>query len=117
MDVAVAVISVLLAALLVVTAARKLGHSPAVVATYRRVGVPEKRLGQLAVLLLAGAAGLVVGLWWKPFGITAAVALVVYFVFAIGAHLRARDTANAVMPALYLALSAAALTLHVIQSR
>ena len=50
MVVAAAFVSVLLAALLVVTAARKLGHRPAVVATYRRVGVPEERLNQLAVL-------------------------------------------------------------------
>jgi hypothetical protein len=114
MDVAVAVVSVLLAALLVLSAVRKLGHDPAVVATYRRVGVPEKRLNPLAVLLLAGAAGLVVGLWWEPVGIAAAAALVAYFVLAVGAHLRTRDTANAPMPALYLALSAAALILHVV---
>jgi len=113
MVVAAAVVSVLLAALLVVTAARKLGHHPAVVATYRRVGVPEERLNQLAVLLLAGAADLVLGLWWKPVGIAAAVALVAYFLLAIGAHVRARDAANIPMPALYLGLSAAALTLHI----
>jgi hypothetical protein len=112
MDVAAAIVSVLLAALLVATAARKVSHRPAVVATYRRVGVPEQRLNQLAALLLAGAAGLVVGLWWEPLGIAAAAALVAYFLLAIGAHVRARDTANAPMPALYLALSAAALILH-----
>ena len=113
MVVAATVVSVVLAALLVVTAARKLSHRPAVVATYRRVGVPEERLNQLAVLLLAGAAGLVAGLWWEPVGVAAAAALVAYFLLAIGAHLRTRDTANLPMPALYLALSAAALTLHV----
>jgi hypothetical protein len=112
MGVATAVVSVLLAALLAVTAVRKLGHRPAVVAMYRRVGVPEERLNQLAALLLAGAAGLVLGLWWKPLGVAAAAALVVYFLLAIGAHVRARDTASLPMPALYLALSAAALTLH-----
>jgi hypothetical protein len=113
MVVATSVVSVLLAALLVVAAARKLGHRPAVVATYRRVGVPEKRLNQLAALLLAGAAGLVAGLWWKPAGIAAAAALIAYFLLAIGAHVRAHDVANVAMPALYLALSAAALALHV----
>lgn len=113
MVVAAAVVSTLLAALLVVTAARKLGHRPAVVATYRRVGVPEERLNQLAMLLLAGAAGLIVGLWWEPVGIAAAAALVAYFLLAIGAHVRARDTATVPVPVLYLALSAAALTLHI----
>ena len=113
MVVATAVVSVLLATLLVVTAARKLGHRPAVVATYRRVGVPEERLNQLAMLLLAGAAGLIVGLWWEAAGIAAAAALVAYFLLAIGAHVRARDTATVPVPALYLALSAAVLTLHI----
>lgn len=108
MDVAAAISSLLLAALLVLTATRKLSHRPAVVAAYRRVGVPEDRLNVLAALLLAGAAGLVLGLWWKPAGVAAATALVAYFVLAIGAHARARDHGNALMPALYLALSVAA---------
>jgi len=107
-------VSVLLAVLLVVTAARKLSHRDAVVATYRRVGVPEERLNQLAALLLAGAAGLVAGLWWTPVGVAAAAALVAYFVLAIGAHMRARDAANAPTPAVYLALAAAALVLHLV---
>lgn len=55
------------------------------------------------MLLLAGAAGLVVGLW----GVAATAALVAYFLLAIGAHVRAPDTANVPLPALYLALSAA----------
>ncbi|MEH1124057.1 DoxX family protein [Micromonospora sp. CPCC 206061] len=110
MTVATTIISVLLAALLVLAAARKLSHRPSVVATYRRVGVPEERLNLLAVLLLAGAAGLVVGLWWAPAGVAAAAALVGYFGLAIGAHVRAHDVGNTPMPALYLALSAAALT-------
>jgi hypothetical protein len=32
----------------------------------------EERLNQLAALLLTGAAGLVVGLWWRPAGVAAA---------------------------------------------
>jgi hypothetical protein len=108
----VAIVSLLLAALLVFTAARKLSHRPAVVATYRRVGVPEERLNLLAALLLAGAAGLVVGLWWGPAGVVTAAALVVYFALAIGAHVRAHDTANLAAPIGYLVLSAATLVLH-----
>ena len=114
MTAATIVVSVLLALLLVVTAARKLSHRPAVVATYRRVGVPEERLNLLAVLLLAGAGGLVAGLWWTPVGVAAAAALVAYFLLAIGAHVRARDVANAPVPAVYLALAGAALALHLV---
>jgi hypothetical protein len=114
MAVATIAVSVLLAVLLVVTAARKLSHRAEVVATYRRVGVAEERLNLLAALLLAGAGGLVAGLWWTPVGVAAAAALVIYFVLAIGAHLRARDAANAPMPAVYLVLAGAALALHLV---
>jgi DoxX-like protein len=112
MDIAVAVVSLVLAALLVLTAVRKLGRQPAVVATYTRVGVPEERLGLLAATLLAGAAGLLVGLWWPPLGLAAAGGLVVYFVLAVAAHLRARDAAALPVPLVYLGLSVAALVLR-----
>lgn len=99
-------------ALLVLTAVRKLGHVDAVVATYRRVGVPEDKLNYLAYTLLAGATGLVAGIWWPPIGVIAATALIVYFVLAIGAHLRSRDSRNAPTPLLYLALAVATLILQ-----
>jgi uncharacterized membrane protein YbjE (DUF340 family) len=114
MTVAMIVVSVLLAALLVVTAARKLSHRDAVVATYRRVGVPEERLNLLAALLLAGAAGLIAGLWWPPVGVAAAAALVAYFLLAIGAHVRARDAANTPTPVVFLALAGAVLALYLV---
>lgn len=115
MSIAIAVVTLVLAALLALTAVRKLGHRPEVVATYTRVGVPEERLNLLAALLLAGAAGLVAGLFLRPVGIAAAAALAVYFALAIGAHLRARDAGNAPMPALYLLLALAALVLHAVR--
>ncbi|MGN9913481.1 DoxX family protein [Phytohabitans sp. LJ34] len=114
MSVATAAVSLLLAALLVFTALRKLSHRPEVVATYTRVGVPEERLNLLAALLLAGAAALVAGLWWRPVGIASAAALVAYFVLAIGAHVRARDAANAYMPAVYLLLVLVTLVLFTV---
>lgn len=111
MDVAAAVVSVLLALLLVVTAVRKLSHRPAVVTSYRRTGVPEGRLNQLAVILLAGAAGLVGGIFWRPAGIAAAGGLVLYFAVAIGFHVRFRDTAHVATPIVYGVLAVAALVL------
>jgi hypothetical protein len=113
MSVVTAVVSVLLAALLVFAAARKLSHRPEVVATYTRVGVPEERLNALAALLVAGAVGLVVGLSWRPLGIAASGALVAYFLVAIGAHVRAHDERNLPVPIVMELLAAAALILHV----
>jgi hypothetical protein len=92
------VVSILLAALLVFTALRKLSHRPDVVATYTRVGVPEERLDQLAWILLAGAAGLIAGVFWPSIGVAAGIGLVVYFLLAIAAHLRAEDARSLPVP-------------------
>jgi DoxX-like family len=112
MAIATAVTSGLLAALLIYTAARKLSHRPAVVHSYRLAGVPEPWLNPLAVLLLAAAAGLLVGLAWAPLGITAAGGLVAYFVIAVTFHLRAGDQRHLLTPVLMLALAITALALH-----
>jgi hypothetical protein len=112
MFLATAIVSVLLASLLVFTAIRKLSHRPEVVQTYVRVGVPEDKLDYLAVILLAGAAGLLVGLLWAPIGIAAAIGLIVYFLLAIGAHIRADDTESLPAPVAIELISAAALALR-----
>ena len=104
-------VSVLLAVLLVFTALRKLSHRPEVVATYTRVGVPEDRLDRLAWILLAGAAGLIAGLLWPPIGVAAGIGLVVYFLLAIAAHIRANDARNLVAPVVMELLAVASLVL------
>jgi uncharacterized membrane protein YbjE (DUF340 family) len=110
---AAAVISSLLAAVLAFSALRKLSHRPEVVATYTRVGVPEDKLDSLAFVLLAGAVGLVVGEFWGPLGVAAAAALVVYFLLAIGAHIRADDAVHLPTPIVIELMAVAALVLRV----
>jgi DoxX-like protein len=109
---AATVTSILLAALMAFAAVRKLGHREEVVATYTRVGVPEDRLDQLAVVLLAGAAGLLVGLAWPPLGVAAAAGTVAYFLLAIRAHLRHDDRANLPTPVVMELLAVAVLALR-----
>jgi hypothetical protein len=106
------VVSVLLAALLIHAAGRKLSHRPDVVASYARVGVPEHRLKVLAMLLLAGAIGVVAGIFVAPIGIAAALCLAVYFALAIAAHMRHGDLANVATPVVMLALSVVVLVLR-----
>jgi DoxX-like family len=113
MFVATVAVSALLAALMTYAAARKLSHRPEVVATYVRVGVPEERLNLLAMTLLAGALGLLVGLFWKPVGIAAAAAVAVYFLVACAAHIRSSDLENLLTPAVMEALAVAALVLRI----
>jgi DoxX-like protein len=107
-----AAVSVLLAAALAYSAVRKLGHRPEVVRTYVRVGVPEDKLNYLAIVLLAGAAGLLAGLLWAPIGIAAAIGITCYFILATGFHIRARDMRNLPTPLALAVIAAAALVLR-----
>jgi hypothetical protein len=112
MFIATVAVSVILAGLLVLSAFIKFTRREPYVQDYLRVGVPEHRLNLLASILLAGAAGLIAGLWWAPLGVAAAACLVCYFLAAIAAHLRANDARNLTNPAAYLALALAALILR-----
>jgi hypothetical protein len=109
----VAATSVLLAALLVLSAAMKLSHQERVVQGYIRVGVPEDKLDYLAIILLAGAAGLLLGLLWAPIGVAAAVGVTLYFLVAIAFHSRADDTEHLPTPLVIAVLAIAALGLRV----
>ncbi|MGB0098054.1 MAG: DoxX family protein [Solirubrobacteraceae bacterium] len=77
-----------------------------------RVQVPRGWMVPLGALLAAGAVGLLTGLAVPALGAAAAIALVVYFVCAVSAHLRLRDRqiGGAVF---FLLLAAAALTADV----
>lgn len=112
MPAAAAIVNLLLSALLAYAAVRKLSHRPEVVETYVRVGVPEEQLDHLALILLAGAAGLVLGLLWAPIGVAAAAALVIYFLLAVAAHVRARDLGNLITPISIELLAVTALVLR-----
>ena len=103
---------VLVASLLVFAAIRKLSHRPDVVRAYARAGVPEAWLNPLAVMLLGGATGLVLGIFWAPLGVAAAICVAIYFLVAIGFHIRAGDLRNLGTPAAIEVLIVAALALR-----
>jgi len=80
---------------------RHLGLSPT---QYRCVGLFD----------LAGAGGLVVGLFWAPLGIVAALGLCGMMVGAAALHLRAKDPITIVIPACAVGVTAAAIAaLHI----
>jgi Flp pilus assembly protein TadB len=89
--IAYAVIGVLLALVLLVSARAKLTHDKRLVDGLTGIGVPLGMFPFLAACEIAGAAGLVAGLWYAPLGIAAAIGVVLYFIGAAGAHLRKRD--------------------------
>ncbi|HUJ31307.1 MAG TPA: DoxX family protein [Candidatus Acidoferrum sp.] len=81
---------------------------------HETVGVPFKYFLPLALCEFAGAIGLVAGIWWPPLGVAAAVGLVVYFVGAVVAHLRAGDGKGSGSAVFMLVLSAGVLALRVL---
>ena len=113
MDVALIVVSSLLAAVVTYSAAAKLTHRPTVVASYRAAGVPESWLNGLAALLLVAAIGLIAGIFWPMAGLAAAGGLAIYFLLAVGFHIRASDTAHAVTPAVLAVVAVVVVALQV----
>jgi hypothetical protein len=109
----ITVLSAVLVAPLVIAAIRKLSHGEDVVRSYARVGVPEDKLNSLAVILLAGAAGLIAGLFWTPIGVAAAIGVVCYFALAVTAHIRFHDKRNLPTPLVILLLAAAVLIVRI----
>jgi len=74
-------------------------------------GVPQSWWAWLASAKVAGAVGLVVGLFVPVIGILAAVGLVLYFSGAVITILRARAYAHVPFPLVYMAPAAGALAL------
>ena len=111
-------ITILLAGMAAFSALGKIRRDPHQVrVVHETVGVPLRYFPLLAACELAGAVGLVLGIWWPPLGVAAAVGLVIYFLGAIGFHLRAGD-ARGIGPAFFmLVISAAALALRILESR
>jgi len=78
------------------------------------VGVPLRYFPLLAACELAGALGLVLGIFWPLLGVVAGVGLVLYFMGAIVSHLRVGDFSG-IGPALFMfvaALVALTMRLH-----
>jgi uncharacterized membrane protein YphA (DoxX/SURF4 family) len=91
MYLATVIVSVVLALVLAASATAKLRKDPKLVEGFGALGVPASRLWQLAVLELLGAGGLVIGLFWWPLGVAAAIGVILYFVGAVGTHVRYQD--------------------------
>ncbi len=78
-----------------------------------RVRVKPSWLYPLGFLKLAGAVGLVVGVAVPPLGVAAASGLVLFFIGAIGTHIRAHDYSSIPFPATLLLLAVATLVFRV----
>lgn len=107
MFIATAIVSALLAAVLLGSGRAKLVRLEPLMESMATVGVPPDKLWLLAGAEIAGAVGLVGGLFWWPIGVAAAIGVALYFVGAVGSHLRVRDF-KGIAPATVLLLVAIA---------
>ncbi|SCL26567.1 DoxX-like family protein [Micromonospora pallida] len=79
------------------------------------LGVSAGLTRVIGALELAGIAGLLVGLFWWPLGVAAAVGLTLLLIGAAGYHLRAKDPVPmAVVPVVFAVSAAALAVLHVL---
>lgn len=85
-----------------VSALQKVTRDPATLAALYAVGVRDTQMVLLAVLESSGALGLLVGIWIAPLGLAAAVGLALFYLAAVGAHVRVRDPFGESVPALTL---------------
>lgn len=111
MNIAYIATAVLVSVVLGVTARFKLIREKEVTATLTRLNVPDRMFPVLAALQLAGAVGLLVGIFFRPLGIAAATGVVLFFVGAVIAHLRAGDAKGTPVPAALAVVSVAPLAL------
>jgi hypothetical protein len=93
----------------------KIRHDPRIVKViHETVGVPLQYIPMLAACVLAGALGLVLGIWWPPLGAAAGIGLVLYFAGAVVSHLRVGDFKGIGPATTLLVVSAGVLALRVL---
>ncbi|GAB2602764.1 DoxX family protein [Kribbella endophytica] len=89
--------------------AADLARAKFVLANSAEVGLRPEAVPPLAVLKGAGAVGLVAGLAGiRPLGLAAAVGLVLFYLLAVGAHVRASVFHNIAFPLFFLTLALSA---------
>jgi len=115
MRIALLVITIVLAAMVLFSGIGKLRRDPHIVkVVHETVGVPMKYFLFLAACEIAGAVGLVLGIWWWALGVAAGIGLLLYFLAAVLSHVRVRDIQGIGPAAFLLTLSAGTLCLRLL---
>ncbi len=111
MFIAYTVVAIVLGLGLAGSASAKIRKDERVTAGLTAAGIPLSWFVPLALLEIAGTIGLLIGIWWRPLGIAAAIGVILYFVGALIFHVRARDFKGMPMPAVLLLVGVLALVL------
>jgi uncharacterized membrane protein YphA (DoxX/SURF4 family) len=114
MEIATIVLSVVLAAVFIGDALFKVVKNPTGADQAYDLGYPIRLWRVLGWLEIAGALGLLVGLFYRPVGEVAAIGLTALMIIAVISNLRVRNAFAKVLTPLVLgALTAVTLLLHV----
>ena len=109
------VLAVLFGLLCILSGTGKLRRDPKIVeGVHGKLGVPLAFFPVLGGLLVAGGLGLFAVFFYPPLALAAASGLVLYFMGAIGSHLRVGDTAGLMPSVVLLAVAAATLATQVL---
>jgi len=98
------IFTVVLALIALVSAMGKLRKMPQVIESMTHVGVKSNQIPLLAYSEILGALGLLIGIAYPILAFVSAGALMLYFLGAVGAHLRVKDKFKDFAPALFLAV-------------
>lgn len=107
-----AFLTVLMSAVLLVSAGAKSLRTRHITEQMSTLGVPQSMMALLIGAQIAGAVGAIAGLWWGPVGIAAAIGLTGYFAGAVASHLRVGDRKGAPPAAVLTVVSVALIVLR-----
>jgi uncharacterized membrane protein YphA (DoxX/SURF4 family) len=96
----VVTLSLLLVAACLIPAAGKLAGHPKMRTSAAHFGIAWRRYRLIGVAELAAAAGVLVGLFWRPAGLLAAAGMTLLLIGALISHRRAHDKLREALPAL-----------------
>jgi uncharacterized membrane protein len=111
MTIALVILSIFLGLASAMSAMGKFTKMEQTIATLKSVGVKDSQIPVLGALELAGALGLLIGIWVPILGHAAAVGIALYFAGAVIAHTRAGHPFKQIIPATVLLLVALAVVL------
>ncbi|AXB42133.1 DoxX family protein [Amycolatopsis albispora] len=108
MSTVVVVLSILLACVFLGSGLAKLANVDAMKKSAEQLGYSATTSRVIGALEVAAAAGLIVGLFWMPLGLAAAIGLTLLMIGAVYYHVRAKDAVSHIVPPGALALLSAA---------
>ncbi len=102
MNITLVILTTLLGLVTAFSAVGKFTMNPKAAEMLRHLGLTDSQIRALGVVEVAGALGLLVGIWIPILGLLAAIGFVLYFLGALIMHVRAKDPAKDLAPALVL---------------